>query len=325
MKLFPEHVLGVDIGHASVKVVGIELGSQPTFLGCKEITLDPKFLQKEGFDNPILVGQALREAMRTAAPKPIVANQAYSTVSESLVFRKVIEMPFLSNAQELNAAIRIEASQYLPDNIDSVELDYQLLGALPDGNTQQVMIVAIPRKIIQEHLAVFDAAKIKIRGIGIKPEALGAALVKLTEKEAVMIVDIGSEMSSVSIYHNKVIRVTGTVNMGGNMLKDPSTGELDQGEWDAKLKRLVTTLLDEIEHVQKFYINRSISTSEVKELRLSGGGSMAVGLQEALAKEVEGMKVVLGQPVISIPAFCDRRFTGALGSALSPLFERLPV
>jgi type IV pilus assembly protein PilM len=323
MSLFSQNVLGVDIGHASVKVVGLELGAKPTFLGCKEITMDPKYLQKEGFDNPVLVGQALREAMRTAAPKPIVASQAYSTVSESLVFRKVLEMPFMANPADLAAAIRLEAGQYLPDSIDTVELDYQLLGTLPDGSMQQVMMVAVPRKVIQEHLAVFQAAKMNIRGIGIKPEALGSALVKPDEKEAIMIVDIGSEVSSISVYQDRVIRVTGTVNMGGNILKDSDTGQLDQEKWDEHLKRLIGNMLDEIEHVQKFYTNRSVGTGAIKEMRLSGGGSMAAGLLDVMGREVEGMKVVLGQPVIAIPPFCDRRFMGALGSAMSPLFERL--
>lgn len=322
MNLFPQHIVGVDLGHASVKVVGITLGVKPTFAGCKEITMDPKYLQKEGFDNPALIGQALREAMRTAAPRPITASAAYSTVSESLVFRKVIEMPLQITSDELASAIRLEAGQYIPDNIDSVELDYQLLGTLPDGKTQQVMIVAVPKKVIQEHLAVFQAAKINIKGIGIKPEALGAALMKPSDKEAVMVVDVGSEVSSISVYFERIIRVTGTVNLGGNVLKDDETGELDKGHWDDRLKRLAGALVDEIEHVHKFYTNRSVSSGKISQLRLTGGGSMAEGLLEELKRQFDETEVVLGQPIVSVPAFCDRRFTGALGSALSPLIER---
>ncbi len=323
MGLFTQHVLGVDIGHASVKVVGLALGSKPTFLGCKEITMDPKFLNKDGFESPALIGQALREAMRTAAPRAISANQVYSTVSESLVFRKVIEMPVLQNQSELASAVRLEAGQYLPDTIDNLELDFQLLGQLPGDKQQQVMIVAVPKKVIQDHMAVFEAAKVEIRGIGIKPEALGAAVVKPGEKEAVLIVDLGSEMTSVSVYYHRMIRVTGTVNMGGNLLKDPETGQLEEAKWDEKLKRLVSSVTDEIQHVQKFYANRSVGGGEIAKLVLTGGGSMAAGLLEEMQRQLEGIPVELGQPVISIPPFCDRRFIGALGSAMSPLLERL--
>lgn len=323
MALLSQHVLGVDIGHASVKVVGLALGRRPQFLGCKEITMDPKYLEKEGFADPRLIGQALQEAMRTAAPHAIVANEAYSTVSESLVFRKVVELPPLPHVDELEEAVRLEATQFLPDSLDNMYLDYQMLSSVGESGMQQVMVVAVPRKVIQDHLAVFSAAHIHIKGIGVKPGALGAALVRPNEPDAVMIVDIGSEVSTISVYNRRVIWVTAAINTGGNLLKDEDSGQVDEAHYAEKSKRLANALIDEIEHVQKFFLNRAAGTSgSLKGILLTGGGSMTVGLLEQIQSMTE-LQVAPGESVIAVPPFCDRRFIGALGSALSPLYEKL--
>ena len=323
MSLLSPHILGVDIGHSSVKVVGISAGKKPAFLGCKEITMDPKYLEKDGFANPILIGQAVREAMRTAAPRPIVATQAYSAVSESLVFRKVLEMPFMEDAEEMKAAIKLEAAQYLPENPEEMVLDYQFFDLLPDKQAkQQIMVVAMPKKILLDYLAVFQAAKLTVKGIGVKPSALGAALVPLSEQKCLIIIDIGSEICTISIYDRHVVRVTAVVNMGATMLRDAKTGELDEEAFTEKSQTLLHAIGEEMEHVIKFYSNRMLGRQEISEVVLTGGGSMLVGILEGVQKLTD-LPVSAGRPVVAIPAFCDRRFTGALGCALYPLVDSL--
>lgn len=310
--------MGVDIGHSSVKVVGISVGKKPTFIGCKEITMDPKYLQKEGFDNTALIGQALREAMRSAAPKPITANIAYSAVSESLVFRKVLDLPVLPTEDELVDAMHMEVIQYLPNPIEDMELDYQKLGVSTEGNTQQIMVVAVNRKIIQDYLAVFDAAKMTVRAIGDKPAALARAVISPKEEDAIVMVDIGSEICTVSLYEEGIIRVTGSLNIGGNIIRNSQSHEVDEEKLAEHIKRLANGVIDEVEDVVKFFTNRTVHQKKVKEIRVTGGGSMIAGVPEAIAKATD-FKVVTGESIIALPPFCDRRFLGALGCALYPM------
>jgi type IV pilus assembly protein PilM len=322
MGLFSKQIIGIDIGHSSVKVVGLEVsGSQAKFIGCKEITMDPKYLQKEGFENAELIGQALREAMRTAAPHALATNPtAYSAISESLVFRKVLDLPLIDDQDELLSAIRLEATEYLPESPDNMEIDYQLLGLNPDSTMQQVMIVAVSKKIIQDYLAVFVAAKLPIKAIDTKPAAVARSVVKPTEMETILLVDIGSEISTISLYSEGVIRVTGSLNIGGNIIRDDETMEIEEDKKDEHIKRLATSIADEIDHVIKFYTNRTVNQKKIKEIRLAGGGSMIAGVLEAIKKETD-FEVTSGQAIITLPPFCDRRFLGALGCALYPVFE----
>jgi type IV pilus assembly protein PilM len=321
MGLFSSHQsIGVDIGHASVRVVGIELGRKPKITGFSEVAVDPKYLLREGFQDPKAIADAIQEAMHTATPHIIKPSAVYASISESQIFRKILELPVLGNAEEYQQVIRTEAAEYLPDSIENVELDYQMLGAVTPEGIQQVMVVAVAKRVIQDYTAVFSSAKLPLRAIDSKPAAVGRAIVAPEEKGAVILVDIGSESCSISVYDQHSIWVTGTVNMGANIFKDADTGTIDEEKLPTRLKQLSNNLLDELDHVLKFYANRTSRQDAVKELRITGGGSLTPGIAEILQPEV-GQKVVLAKPIIPVPEGMDRRFNGALGSALYPLYD----
>ena len=70
----------------------------------------------------------------------------------------------------------------------------------------------------------------------------------------------------------------------------------------------------------KFYTNRSGNSDPVGQVYLCGGGSMIADVASALTAATSA-EVSLAKPVIAVPAFCDRRFYGALGAALYPTHE----
>lgn len=315
MNIFSKQVVGVDIGHASVKVVGLELGRVPRLVGCKEITVDPKYLQKEGFTDPALIGQAIKDALRSAAPRPIKAREAYCNISELQVFRKIMDLPVTAGSNVLEN-VRLQASQYLPENPESMEMDYIVLNEDIKASKQQIMLVAAPQRILDQYVDVFAEAKLQLKAIEAKPEAVSRATISSNTKDAVAVVDIGSESTTVFLYDQGSIKVTSSFNVGGNVVKDQDTGELlEEDKQKERIRHLAGGICDEIDHVVKFYLNHTQERQKIKEIHLSGGGSMLVGLQEDVQKQVE-QKVCFSKSLINLPAFCDRRFIGALGSAL---------
>ena len=323
MGLFSKVYLGVDIGHSSVKVVGVRGGAHPAFVGCKEITMDPKFLQKEGFDNHDLIGQALCEAMATAAPHPIKTVQAHAVVSEPLLFRKVIELPVLSDS-ELPGVVRLAATEFLPDGLEHFEISYQSLGLTrpekgnsetPSIPTQEVAMLALAKPIVEDYLEVFKAAKLKLGSIEPKPTALVRALKVAEKEELIVLTDIGSEISTISVCSNGLVWAASSINLGGNVIRDRQTHEVEEERREAGIKRLSEALAEEVDHIVKFYINRSGDEREIEQVYLTGGGSMIEGVHESFAK-VSSHPVSIATPRIQLPDFCDRRFAGALGAAL---------
>ena len=103
-----------------------------------------------------------------------------------------VEFPPMEG-EELGGAIRIEAAQLIPDLSDMV-LDYQILpspgrnnGGAPgqqaekgDANRKiRVMVLAAPRKAIQERSALFDHAKVDVRSVVPDGVAIANALLAL--------------------------------------------------------------------------------------------------------------------------------------------------
>lgn len=311
-------IVGVDIGHDSIKVAAIRRGNKPAFVGCCKVPIDSQYVRKDGFADPALVAAKLKEALRTAQPKALHPTAAVAVLPESIIFRKTVDLPMTVLPDEVAGAVRLQVAEYLPLPAENMQIDYRPVGVSADGQTQQIMVVAADYKIVNDYCAVFDKAGLELVAIDTKPASLGRAIVAAGEKDVVIIVDIGSEVTTVSVYHDGAIQVTSTLNQAANSLKDQATGTIDAEKSAVLAKRLCQGISDEIEHVIKFYSNRSIATvSGHVSVRVAGGGSMVEGLDTMIGEQL-ALSVVSAKPLLAVPDYCDRRYLGAIGAALYP-------
>ena len=315
MTIFGKTNLGIDMGHASIRVVGLA-GAKPKFVGCAEVFLDQKYLQKEGYSNHELIADSLLQTIDKMAPHKLHAKEVCVTISEAVVFRKLIELPEMKDEKELLGAVMLASNEYFPDGIDQVELDYQILGINDINKLQQIMIVAIKKKVSDDLLKVLSLAKLNPVLFEPKPESVGRAYIPVNRDSAALLLDIGNSSTTVSAYDNGIARVTSSLNSGLYSIKD-FTNSTDGELVVAKLPRFIDQIVEEIEHVSKFYSNRAVHYHEIKDLYLSGAGAVYKEVEEAIKK---GVTVPLSSSglLISVPENCDRRFYGALGAALYP-------
>lgn len=315
MGLFSKTSIGMDIGHASIRLVGVGGLKHPAFIGCIEVAIAPRYLQKEGFEDYEYIANALRKALQTAKPSPLKGKDIYVAISESLIFRKLIEIPSGSSGVELDQVIRNEAVQYLPESPTGMELDYQILGDVADAKLTQVMLVAAHKKTAEDILSVIMAAGLSGKAFEPKPESLGRFLVPSGAKKSVLLVDIGHTVCTVSAYDQGIVKVTSAINIG---IGD----DIAATESKKEMPKLIEQLADEVTHVRKFYVNRTQHSGEIESVLISGAGSLLEGLLDAFSKAID-LPVSKNQSVITVPSICDRRFYGALGAALYPWQSKL--
>lgn len=300
--------IGVDITANAVRVVGIGAGKKPVFLGCKELVMETDALTKNGVADSQKLGNIVRAALQGSVPHPIKTGPAYTAVQESHIFRKVMELPSFKNEEELAGALRVQASNFLPQDVSESEIDFQYLGPVEDGTAQQIMLVAVPSNVVRQYVEVFKQAALPLRAVDVRSAALARGTVPAGEKKAIVIVSPEKELAGISLYQGGLIRVTSSITMRN----DPEM------EDDDRVRELTVALVDEIDHVVKFYNNRTPEHAEVKEVRLIVTEPWAGELKKRLADELD-MSVTLAKPAIEVPAFCDGRFLAALGCALYPL------
>lgn len=320
MAIAGRNILGIDIGHASIRVVGLT-GIRPKFVGCSEVFIDQKYLQKEGYDNHELIAESLLGAIQAMEPHKIKPHSVCVTISESVVFRKLIELPEMKDEDELKGAIILASNEYFPDGIDQVELDYQVLGVNEINKLQQIMIVAIKKKVSDDILKVLNLAKLTPILFEPKPESVGRAYIPINRKSAALLLDIGNSSTTVSAYDRGIARVTSSLNAGLFSVKDFSKSA--EGEIvDVKLPRFVDQIVEEIEHVRKFYANRAVHYNEIKDLYLSGAGAVYESVETSVKKAVD-VPISNSGLLIDVSKKCDKRYYGALGAGLYPWHFKL--
>ena len=117
-------IVGLDIGSSSVKCVELH-GSAGELRLVKfgYAPLPPEAIVQGSFMNAPAIGSAIREACQSAG---IRAKQVATSASGHAVIVKKITLPSQS-PEELDETIRWEAEQYIPFDINEVNVDYQIL------------------------------------------------------------------------------------------------------------------------------------------------------------------------------------------------------
>ena len=151
-------VVGLDIGSSAVKAVELKASGK----GFKVVAFAVEAIPPDSIvDGAIIDGAAVADAIRR-----VFENKAFKTkdvaasLSGNAVIVKKINLPVMTEA-ELAESIYWEAEQYIPFDIQDVNLDYQILhagtGAEAEG-TMDVLLVAAQKEQIADSTGVISQA-----------------------------------------------------------------------------------------------------------------------------------------------------------------------
>ena len=121
----PKAVVGLDIGSSAVKAVEL----RPAGRGYRIAAFGSEPVPPDSIvDGAIIDAGAVAEAIRRvfASHKSFKARDVCASLSGNAVIVKKITLPVMTQA-ELDESIYWEAEQYIPFDIQDVNLDYQIL------------------------------------------------------------------------------------------------------------------------------------------------------------------------------------------------------
>src|SRR5467141_2320296 len=154
----PKAVVGLDIGSSAVKAV--ELKPSGKSFKVTSFAIEP-VPPDSIVDGAIIDGTAVADAI-----KRLFENKAFKTkdvaasLSGNAVIVKKISLPVMTEA-ELAESIYWEAEQYIPFDIQDVNLDYQILDAgtgAESSGTMDVLLVAAKKEKIADYTGVISQA-----------------------------------------------------------------------------------------------------------------------------------------------------------------------
>lgn len=209
-----KQTVGIDIGSGQVKAAVVDhSGLEPQLVRVAALPLVSDAIVEGEIMDPTLVVDTLQAVMQTLGVR---TRSVVTAVGGRDVIVKKIEMDRMP-AADAREVIRWEAEQYVPFDMENVQLDFQILNPEEDGLQMEVLLVAAKRELIEQRLLLLSDAGLNATIVDVDAFALFNAFeynYPSASRGMAALVDIGNEGSTVIVYQDGVPAVTRDVPFG---------------------------------------------------------------------------------------------------------------
>jgi type IV pilus assembly protein PilM len=290
--------VGLDIGSGLVKVAVVDHSKkQPELVKVAVVPLLADAIVEGEVMDPGIVAEAIQSALAAAEVK---GKQVVTAVGGRDVIIKKIQIERVKE-QQARELMRWEAEQHVPFDMESVELDFQILDPDDDGVEMSVLLVAAKRELIESKLRILTDAGLEPCMVDVDAFALHNAF-EINYPEAmrgiVALVNIGHDVTNINILDDGVPILTRDITVGTRRFREDLQRErgisadeaqqLIQGydrspHLDAVLEGRGEEIAVGIERAAAFLASSSRSAGQVRAIYTCGGGARIPGLSDTLA------------------------------------------
>jgi type IV pilus assembly protein PilM len=290
--------VGLDIGSGLIKVAVIDHSKkEPELVRAAVVPLLADAIVEGEVMDPGIVAEAIQSALTAAGVKG--KNVVTAVGGRDVIIKKIqIERVKEAQAREL---MRWEAEQHVPFDMESVELDFQILDPDADGVEMSVLLVAAKRELIEAKMRILTDAGIDGGMVDVDAFALHNAF-ELNHPNAmqgiVALVNMGHEVTNINILDEGIPILTRDIAVGTRRFREDLQRErgvsadeaqrLLQGydrspHLDAVLEGRGEEVAVGIERAAAFLATSSRNGGQVRAVYTCGGGSRIPGLTNVLA------------------------------------------
>ncbi|MEE4192221.1 MAG: pilus assembly protein PilM [Halieaceae bacterium] len=218
-------VLGLDISSTTVKLLELSHTGERYRVESYAVSSLPADAVIEKNVNDIDgVANAIRNVVNQSKTK---VKHVAAAVAGSSVITKVIDMPAGISEDEMETQLTLEADQYIPYPLEEVAIDFEIQGPLPDNETRvEVLLAACRRETIDTRVEAIETAELTAKIMDVEAYAMERAFglvrnqLDIDEDNTVAVVDIGAQMTTLSVLSNGNTIYTREQLFGGKQLTD---------------------------------------------------------------------------------------------------------
>ncbi len=306
-----DNFFGLDISDLSIKLVQLKKNK-----GKRKIQALGKYNLKPGIIDKGVINKTdeLIKAIQEIIRKPIFGNinskNVVASLPENKVFIKSIELDNSPNQLKDLVLPTLEAN--FPYELDEIYYDWQLLHH--NHQTQQVLVAAASKKIVDSYIDVLQAANLSV--LALETESMAVCRCALMEEspnykkketKTYAIIDIGSKRSTMTIYANNTIILAMSLDVSGqsitNTIAETLQINISQAE-KAKiicgldkdkaegiisdiLSSMIKKMTEKIKQILLFYGDTHPDLNPIDIIYLSGGGSNIKDLDKVLGANLK--------------------------------------
>lgn len=244
-------VIGLDIGSHSIKAVEIDHARKGRILkNFGMVGLPPNAIVEGAINEMDVVSSAVRNLFSKLKIRN--RNVAGSISGFSVIVKKITFDN--KNKEELEKLIYEEAEQYIPFDINEVNLDFEVIGSqyesaavgredeggsekededLTDDGQMEVMVVAAKKDIVEDYISLLQIAGIGLSVLDVDAFALQNAFEISTEEAdpegCFAIVNVGAEELGINAVKDGVSLFTRDSSYGGSQITQAIMSEFNLG------------------------------------------------------------------------------------------------
>jgi len=316
-------ILGVDIGSYSIKITQLKNNKRKWSLSKYAIVTLPEdivFQEINPVEKRTIISSLIKKCL---SQNNINTKNAAISVSGSSVIVRYVKFPKISK-EDLAKSIQFEAEPYIPFDIKEVNLGFYILGEVTEEGQKKTdtVLVAAKKDIIQSKMDILQDAGLKSVIVDVDAFALESSyeINKDPEiQETVIIVNIGANVTNITILENGISRVVRDIFIGGNtftrtlqknlqcdfkkseelkkktgLLVTPEDKEqaLKENNKDALqcsniMISVAKDLLNEIHRSIDFFYSQRGEQQVINRILLSGGGAKLNNLEKYISQELK--------------------------------------
>jgi len=308
-----KNVVGLDIGSSAIKLVELKEkkgGYELAKMGLER--LSPEAI----VDGSIMDSSLVVETISRLNSEKAVKNSNYATsLSGHSVIIKKITLPAML-PEELAESIQWEAEQYIPFDINDVNLDYVPLTTPGTGENIDVILVAVKKEKINDYTSVISQTGKNAVLVDVDAFALQNCYEMnygADEGKTLALVNVGASVTNVNVLSGTSSLFWRDITFGGNQYTDAIQREMslsfEQAEdlkkgkqvGDQTIQQVIPILnsvsedfAGELRKTLDFFTATS-GADRVDEIVLAGGGSGVLNL-DAILRDKFGIAVNIMDP-----------------------------
>lgn len=337
--------LGIDFDAYGVKVIELKNeGGRPRLVtyGYFDQDLDKidNLTNGNSQDNYTQTANLIKAVCRQAKT---TSSKAVSALPAFSVFSSILNLPAMAK-KDLPSAVVWEAKKVIPLPVEEMILDWKVLEDNFAGPAEaeipaeknflrpaeagekdflkieplagkkyvKILLTAAAKDLVKRQMAIFKTAGLDLLSLDTEPFALIRSLVG-NDRSSVVLVDIGSVVTNVSVVNNGIPVLNRSLDVGGLTVSKAIANSLNislaraeqlkydigvtpekagQGSVPKIIEQALTPIVDELKY-SNFYKNQD--QTNIEKVILTGGSSRLSNLPEYLAQAL-GIRVFLGDP-----------------------------
>ncbi len=307
--------LGIDIGSSGIKVVELKKEGREikllTYGFSENVNID---VNQNWHENIAKTAQIINDICQKAGT---VSRNAISALPTFAVFSSVLNLTGVSG-KDIDSAVRWEAKKVIPLPLEEMDLDWKKIDD-PHNNDKEikVLLMGAPKALVKKYVDIFREAKINLLSLETETFSLIRSLLG-NDKSTVMILEIGTNTTDISIVNNKIPLLNRSIDVGGMTITKAISNNLsigleraEQFKYDLGVSLLddpnpsqgnvvpevilnaITPIVNEVKYAINLF--QSKNENKVEKIILSGGSAMLPNLPNYLSKVLD-MKVIIGDP-----------------------------